>query len=158
LNISSVKYLDEVDMPKEEYTICKSAILALMGIRDNEDLDILTENEVSKRPIKEQSLAAWGNGTTNGNVESIHPNDYGIDNIEDSSFKVDGYNFLHPKYYFRYKKVPPQGDQNDWERDISDWEGIVKFFEMGKHNQYPFNQLTEEELGVEYLKRYQKTI
>jgi len=141
LNISSVKYLDEVDMPKEEYTICKSAILALMGIRDNEDLDILTENEA-----------------TNGNVESIHPNEYGIDNIEDNSFKVDGYNFLHPKYYFRYKKVPPQGDQNDWERDISDWEGIVKFFEMGKHNQYPFNQLTEEELGVEYLKRYQKTI
>ena len=128
-------------MPKEEYTICKSAILALMGIRDNEDLDILTENEV-----------------TNGNVESIHPNEYGIDNIEDSSFKVDGYNFLHPKYYFRYKKVPPQGDQNDWERDISDWEGIVKFFEMGKHNQYPFNQLTEEELGVEYLKRYKKVI
>ncbi len=128
-------------MPKEEYTICKSAILALMGIRDNEDLDILTENEA-----------------TNGNVESIHPNEYGIDNIEDNSFKVDGYNFLHPKYYFRYKKVPPQGDQNDWERDISDWEGIVKFFEMGKHNQYPFNQLTEEELGVEYLKRYQKTI
>lgn len=141
MNISSVKYLDEVDMPKEEYTICKSAILALMGIRDNEDLDILTENEA-----------------TNGNVESIHPNDYGIDNIEDSSFKVDGYNFLHPKYYFRYKKVPPQGDQNDWERDISDWEGIVKFFEMGKHNQYPFNQLTEEELGVEYLKRYKKAI
>ena len=128
-------------MPKEEYTICKSAILALMGIRDNEDLDILTENEA-----------------TNGNVESIHPNEYGIDNIEDSSFKVDGYNFLHPKYYFRYKKVPPQGDQNDWERDISDWEGIVKFFEMGKHNQYPFNQLTEEELGVEYLKRYKKAI
>lgn len=128
-------------MPKEEYTICKSAILALMGIRDNEDLDILTENEA-----------------TNGNVESIHPNEYGINNIEDNSFKVDGYNFLHPKYYFRYKKVPPQGDQNDWERDISDWEGIVKFFEMGKHNQYPFNQLTEEELGVEYLKRYQKTI
>ena len=141
MNISSVKYLDEVDMPKEEYTICKSAILALMGIRDNEDLDILTENEA-----------------TNGNVESIHPNEYGIDNIEDSSFKVDGYNFLHPKYYFRYKKVPPQGDQNDWERDISDWEGIVKFFEMGKHNQYPFNQLTEEELGVEYLKRYKKAI
>jgi len=128
-------------MPKEEYTICKSAILALMGIRDNEDLDILTENEA-----------------TNGNVESIHPNEYGIDNIEDNSFKVDGYNFLHPKYYFRYKKVPPQGDQNDWERDISDWEGIVKFFEMGKHNQYPFNQLTEEELGVEYLKRYKKAI
>lgn len=141
MNISSVKYLDEVDMPKEEYTICKSAILALMGIRDNEDLDILTENEA-----------------TNGNVESIHPNEYGIDNIEDNSFKVDGYNFLHPKYYFRYKKVPPQGDQNDWERDISDWEGIVKFFEMGKHNQYPFNQLTEEELGVEYLKRYKKAI
>ena len=128
-------------MPKEEYTICKSAILALMGIRDNEDLDILTENKA-----------------TNGNVESIHPNEYGIDNIEDNSFKVDGYNFLHPKYYFRYKKVPPQGDQNDWERDISDWEGIVKFFEMGKHNQYPFNQLTEEELGVEYLKRYKKAI
>ena len=43
--ISSVKYLDEVDMPKDEFAICMSGILALMGIRDNEDLDIITDND-----------------------------------------------------------------------------------------------------------------
>ena len=156
--ISQVNYLDEVDMPEDEFAICMSGILALMGIRDNEDLDIITPNEVTKRtkPHNEHSLSAWGCGSTNGHIESVHPYDYGIDDIESNSFKVDGYNFLYPKYYFRYKKVPPMGDQNDWERDISDWKGIVKFFEMESHKGYPFHQLTDEQLGVEYHKRYKK--
>ena len=50
------------------------------------------------------------------------------------------------------------GDQNDWERDISDWKGIVEFFDISSHLDYPFNQLTEEQLGVEYLKRYTETL
>ena len=37
-DITRVKYLDEVDMPKDEFAICQSSILALMGIRDIEDL------------------------------------------------------------------------------------------------------------------------
>ena len=159
-DITRVKYLDEVYMPKDEFAICQSSILDLMGIRDNEDLDIITPNEPTKRtePHTEHSLSAWGRGSTNGHVESVHPYEYGIDNIEDSSFKFKGYNFLYPKYYFRYKKVPPMGDQNDWERDISDWKGIVEFFDISSHLDYPFNQLTEEQLGVEYLKRYTETL
>ncbi len=87
--ISSVKYLDEVDMPKDEFAICMSGILALMGIRDNEDLDIITPNEPTKRtePHNEHSLSAWGCGSTNGHIESVTPYEYGIENIEDNSFQ-----------------------------------------------------------------------
>ena len=80
------------------------------------------------------------------------------ENITFTNNKVDGYNFLYPKYYFRDKNWPRMGGQNDWERDRSDWEGIVEFFDIGSHLDHPFNQLTEEQLGVEYLKRYTETI
>ena len=102
-DITRVKYLDEVDMPKDEFAICQSSILALMGIRDNEDLDIITPNEPTKRtaPHTEHSLSAWGCGSTNGHIESVHPYDYGIDNIFTSidSFPPDFIVFSNGKIY-----------------------------------------------------------
>ena len=37
------------------------------------------------------------------------------------------------------------------DRDKSDWRAIIKFFEMKSHKGYPFNKLTDEQWGVEYL-------
>jgi hypothetical protein len=52
---SNVKFLHRIkDWPKEEYTIMQSGILALMGIRQNSDLDVVVssklKNELSHVP------------------------------------------------------------------------------------------------------------
>ena len=64
--------------------------------------------------------------------------------IENYSFVVNGYNFLEPRFYFSRKN-------KNTDRDKLDWKGMRAFFEMGSHKGYPFNQLTDEQWGTEYI-------
>ncbi len=66
------------------------------------------------------------------------------DIIENYTFEFEGYRFLEPRFYFSRKN-------KDTEKDKADWDGIRNFFKMGSHKGYPFNQLTEEQWGVQYL-------
>ena len=67
------------------------------------------------------------------------------DLIDNYSFQVDGYNFLEPRFYFSRKR-------KDRQKDIKDWEGMINFFEKENHKGYPFDKLTDEQWGVEYIK------
>ena len=66
------------------------------------------------------------------------------DLIDNYSFNVNGYNFLEPRFYFSRKN-------KHTDRDKSDWEGMREFFKAEIHKSYPFNQLTDEQWGVEYI-------
>ena len=66
------------------------------------------------------------------------------DLIKNYSFQVSGYNFLEPRFYFSRKR-------KDRDKDIKDWEGIRRFFEMESYNGYPFNKLTLNQWGHEFI-------
>jgi len=119
-----------------------------MGIRQNDDIDVI---------ISSEARAQLFNGNTNfireRGVEIFEPNRgkfryfnaQGDDDlIENYSFSVNGYNFLEPRFYFSRKN-------KDTDRDKSDWQGIREFFRLGGHKGYPFNQLSDEQWGVEFL-------
>ena len=146
--INNIKGLSEISIPAGEFTICQSGVLALMDIRQNDDIDVIISSEARDQLF---------NGNTNfireGGVEIFEPNRgkfryfdaQGDDDlIENYSFSVNGYNFLEPRFYFSRKN-------KHTDRDKSDWEGIRKFFELGSHKGYPFNQLSDEQWGVEYI-------
>ena len=146
--ISNIKGLSEISIPAGEFTICQSGILALMGIRQNDDIDVIISSEARSQLF---------NGNTNfireRGVEIFEPNRgkfryfnaQGDDDlIENYSFSVNGYNFLEPRFYFSRKN-------KDTDRDKSDWQGIREFFRLGGHKGYPFNQLSDEQWGVEFL-------
>mgnify|MGYP000002678889 CR=1 FL=1 len=50
--IKCLKLVDELKIPRGEFTICQSGILALMGIRKNSDLDVVISSKL-KNKIKE---------------------------------------------------------------------------------------------------------
>ena len=60
------------------------------------------------------------------------------DLIKKYSFNVNGINFLEPRFYLTRKR-------RDREKDILDWNGINKFFELQRYKGYPFNELTEDQ-------------
>ena len=66
------------------------------------------------------------------------------DLIDNYSFQVGGYNFLEPRFYFSRKR-------KDREKDIKDWNGIKNFFERENHKGYPFNKLSDEQLGKQFV-------
>ena len=146
--ISRIGGISNVSIPSGEFTICQSGILALMGIRKNDDVDIVISSEARKQ------LFGGNNGFIRDNGVEIFELNKGKfrifdaqgddDLIQNYSFNVNGYNFLEPRFYFSRKN-------KHTDRDKSDWEGIRKFFEMGSHLGYPFNQLTEEQWGVQYI-------
>ena len=146
--INNVKGLSNISIPSGEFTICQSGILALMGIRDNDDVDIIISTEA-----RNQLFEGNVNFIRTNSAEIFEPNRgkfrifdaQGDDDlIENYSFQINGYNFLEPRFYFSRKN-------KHTDRDKSDWESIRKFFKMKSHLGYPFNQLTEEQWGVQYI-------
>ena len=147
-NVQCLKLIDELKIPRGEFTITQSGILALMGIRQNDDLDIIISSEARKQLFNDNQQFMRFNG-----VEIFEPNKskfmyfdaQGDDDLIDNySFQVDGYNFLEPRFYFSRKR-------KDRDKDIKDWEGIRRFFERENHKGYPFNKLSDEQLGKQFV-------
>ena len=149
--IRNVGGLSNIQIPRGEFTITQSGILALMGIRQNDDVDIIISSEARNQ------LFGGNNGfiRLDGGIE-IFEKDRGKfrifdaqgddDLIENYSFVVNGYNFLEPRFYFSRKNKKT-------ERDLKDWNAIKTFFEMESHKGYPFNLLSEEQLGKQFVWR-----
>ena len=66
------------------------------------------------------------------------------DLIKNYSFQINGFNFLEPRFYFSRKN-------KHTDRDKFDWDGMRRFFGIESHKGYPFNQLTEEQWGIQYI-------
>ena len=146
--IQNLKGISDISIPAGEFTICQSGILALMGIRQNDDIDIIISTEA-----RNQIFGGNTNFIRDKGAEIFEPNRgkfrifdaQGDDDlIENYSFTVNGYNFLEPRFYFSRKN-------KHTDRDKSDWEGMRAFFEMGNHKGYPFNKLRGEQWGVQYI-------
>ena len=145
--INNVSGVGNIDIPIDEFTICQSGILSLMGIRKNDDIDIILSSSA-----REQLFNGNKNFIRSNGVEIFEPNRgkfrifdaQGDDDlIENYSFKVNDYNFLEPRFYFSRKN-------KHTDRDKSDWKGMKAFFDMGNHKGYPFNQLSDKQWGVDY--------
>jgi hypothetical protein len=139
--------LDNIKIPTGDFTICQSGVLALMGIRKNDDLDIIISSNAryqlfdnNRKFIRDKGMEIFEPNKSKFNIFGACGDD---DLINNYSFQISGYNFLEPRFYFSRKN-------KHTDRDKTDWDGIRKFFEMGSHKGYPFNQLTDEQWGVRY--------
>ena len=144
----NLRGISDISIPAGEFTICQSGILALMGIRSNDDIDIIISSEArnqlfdgNEQFIRTNSAEIFEPNRGKFRIFNAQGDD---DLIENYSFNVGGYNFLEPRFYFSRKN-------KHTDRDKSDWDGMRKFFEMGSHKGYPFNQLTDEQWGVQYI-------
>jgi hypothetical protein len=130
-NLNIVSEMDNLGIPRSEYCICQSGILSAMGIRKNDDLDIIISSNLRSQNISFPS-----------SVE-VFPKDYpkfdyfgamGDDDIlENYCIDINGYKFLEPRFYFARKHI------SDIHRDMHDWYGIKEFFKRESHKGYPFN-------------------
>ncbi len=146
--IKCLKLVDELKIPRGEFTICQSGILALMGIRENDDLDIIISSEARKQLFNDNQQFMRFNGVeifeTNKSKFMYFDAQGDDDLIDNYSFQVDGYNFLEPRFYFSRKNKKT-------EKDFKDWNGIREFFERENHKGYPFNKLSDEQLGKQFV-------
>ena len=131
---------------RSQYTLTQSSILTLMGIRKNDDLDIIISSDLRNRLNN-------GDGSFSifKNID-VFPKDYdkfksfGCDGDNDAisnySVNINGYNFLEPRFYFTRKH------KDKTQRDVDDWDAINRFFELGSYDGYPFNKITKKQWGL----------
>ena len=147
--IKGLSELDDMGIDKSEYSLTQSSILTIMGIRQNDDLDIIISSKLRDKINK-------GNGNFKlSNVVDVFPKDYDKfkifgcqsddDAINNFSLKIGDYNFLEPRFYFSRKHKDKK------QRDIDDWIGINTFFKLRINECYPFNQISLKQFGVDYL-------
>jgi hypothetical protein len=122
--------LDALGIDRNEYCLTQSSILSIMGIRDNDDLDIIISSNLRSQNIEwpmgvEVFSANYDKFMRFGATSDDHI-------LRDFCVDINGYKFLEPRFYFSRKNMNTL-------RDHDDWELVRKFFDSGKHLGYPFN-------------------
>ena len=155
-NLTGVQNVLDLNIPAEEFTITQSGILALMGIRKNDDIDIIISSNIRDKIFNGNNMfMRFENG-----IEIFEPNkskflyfgatsDDGL--IEKYSFSINGIRFLEPRFYFSRKRTDRDSDKQDWKQ-------ICRFFELERYKGYPFNALTLEQWGYNYVQEYMETV
>ena len=148
-NVSSISEVIKLGIPPSDFTITQSGILALMGIRKNDDIDIIISSKIRNSIFNGYSTFI----KLPGNVEIFEPNRgkfLNVDGKDDDdlianhSIIVEGIRFLHPKFYFSRKR-------KDRDKDKKDWDGIIRFFELEKFKGYPYNSINLEQWGHKWV-------
>ena len=147
--IKNLKGLEKINIPSGEFTITQSGILALMGIRQNDDVDIIISSAAryqlfnnNRQFIRTDGCEIFEPNKSKFKLFGAHGDD---DLIKNYSIQINGYNFLEPRFYLSRK------NKNKTQRDIDDWNGIKEFFRKNSHKGYPFNKLSEEQWGLQYV-------
>ena len=144
-NLKSLSQLNDLD--RREYCLTQSSILALMGVRENDDIDIIISSKLRNE------LGIGSQYVKRGNIEIFSPNYdkfmiYGVQNdddlIKNYTFEFEGFNFLEPRFYFSRKH------RKD-EKNSKDWEGIENFYKMESYKGYPFSDCSLDKWGFEFI-------
>ena len=159
--INYIELMDVMGFPKEEYAICNSAILAVMGVdarkNKNGDLDLVFSSKLRKM-IEEQNIEL---------PKEIHPfppnsdkfRFFGCKDDDDLvynySVDIHGYNFAEPRFYFsRMHMVKPSAHRSlEENRKIKEQgkKGVDEFIKKKSYKGYPFHQITQEEWGFDLI-------
>ena len=126
-----LEQLDKLGIDKDEYCLTQSSILSLMGLRNNNDLDIIISSKLRKQSPKfPQGVEIFPSNISKFNYFGANGDD---DLIENYCIEINGYKFLEPRFYFARKSI------NETPKDIKDWKLIKEFFKKENHKGYPFN-------------------
>ena len=159
--INYIELMDVMGFPKQEYAICNSAILAVMGVdarkNKNGDLDLVFSSKLRKM-IEEQNIEL---------PKEIHPfppnsdkfRFFGCKDDDDLvynySVDIHGYNFAEPRFYFsRMHMVKPSAHRSlEENRKIKEEgkKGVDEFIKKKSYEGYPFDLITEEEWGFDLI-------
>lgn len=128
--IKLLSALDEMGIDRNEYCLCQSAILSVMGIRENDDLDIIISSRLRKQNLKfPNGIEVFAKDRGKFDYFGASGDD---DILQNYCVIIGGYKFLEPRFYFARKNMHTS-------RDRSDMQGVADFFSREAHLGYPFN-------------------
>lgn len=119
------EFLDTFDLEKEDVCLVGSTCLAVRGLRENGDIDIMVEYSLRDRI-----------DTSQFDYISLHrPRKYGRLHISDEDILtdsnlydiVDGFKVMRPELYYSYKKLRTQSTRKRREKDYEDLQLLERY-------------------------------
>ena len=161
-NVNFIRVLDTFGIPRNEYSIGNSAILAVMGIdcrvNKNGDLDIVLSSKLRK--FLEETEMRLPNcvhpfGKNSGKFRLFGCID-DDDLVYNFSVDINGYNFIEPRFYFsRMHRLMPSAHRSfEDNRKIKELGkiGVDNFKNNEKYKNKPFQNIKYEKWGFELVK------
>ena len=160
-NVNFIKVLDEYGIPRTEYSIGNSAILAVMGIdcrvNKNGDLDIVLSSKLRK--FLERTGMRLPNSTHPFGKDSGKFRAFGCKDDDDLvynySIEINGYNFIEPRFYFSRMHRLMQSAHRSFEENRRIKElgkiGVDEFNEKQKYKSKPFRNIEYEKWGFDLV-------
>lgn len=121
-------YLDELkqlNLPSKQYAIFGSGPLAIRGIREARDIDVLVKKDLWDSLAKIYPPNEKSNGLIIGHVELFsqwEPFDVNVDQLIDTAEIIEGLPFVRMEYVIEWKKHVGR------EKDKKDLELIEEYF------------------------------
>jgi len=161
-NINYIYDLDKLGIPRGEYSITNSSILALMGIPErvnkNGDLDIVIStklrNFLKKFNIK---LPSTSHPFGLNDKRFIKFGCTGDDDlVYNYSTKILGFNFSDPRFYFdrmhRVMNTPHRSFEENYKIKEIGRTRVLDFYKNKQHTLFPYNKISLEAWGFDVVK------
>ena len=160
-NVNFIRVLDEFGIPRTEYSIGNSAMLAVMGIdcrvNKNGDLDIVLSSKLRK--FLERSGMRLPNSTHPFGKDSGKFRVFGCKDDDDLvynySVDINGYNFIEPRFYFSRMHRLMQSAHRSFEENRRIKElgkiGVDEFNKKQKYHSKPFRNIEYEQWGFDLV-------
>lgn len=161
-NINFIRILDDFGVPRSEYSIGNSAILALMGIKsrvkNNGDLDIVISSKLRK--FLEKTKMRLPNVAHPFGKDSGKFKEFGCKNDDDLvynySVNVLGFNFTEPRFYFNRMHRVMNSQHRSFDENYKVKElgklGVENFKNKQLYKKYPFSNIDYHKWGFELVK------
>ena len=161
-NINFIRILDDYGIPRSEYSIGNSAILALMGvesrIKNNGDLDIVISSKLRKF-LEKTKMRLPGVAHPFGK-DSGKFREFGCKNDDDLvynySVNILGFNFTEPRFYFNRMHRVMNSQHRSFDENYKVKElgklGVENFKNKHLYKKYPFNNVAYPKWGFELVK------
>ncbi len=118
-----IKELKSLNLPNDKYAIYGSGPMAVRGIRDTSDLDLIVTDQVYEELKKKYKDSFNKNKIEIGNIEifSLSEFNYSIDNFWEKTELIEGVRFITLDYLIELKKCMGRP------KDLRDIELIKKY-------------------------------
>ena len=158
--MKKIKFLDnlkDLNLPKSEFSLVNSSWLSILDIRQNGDLDVLISSKLRKYLFSNKDINKhhglkyyYEKRIRFYPANSIYGKMYNAKNLDDAiynfSIKIDGINFIQPRFYLMYKKIRLQ----------KNYELLKKTFFFSKKYFALSKKIKKELLEFEQIELYLK--
>ncbi len=133
-----LKELDALNLPRDQYAITASGPLAVRGIRESNDIDIIVTKELWRELSEEHGVTKEEFETINvGNIQILGDGSiFSNPGLETTKKQIKDADVINGRRYVKLETVKKFKEAMDRDKDIRDIKLIDEYLDISKNHGY----------------------